>query len=70
MLKVARNAFGSLKRFKFDEGEIDFSFVEKLNKLQESMGVRLANKMSNRQMKWHYMKMKSSSSITAILISC
>ena len=58
MLKLARNAFGSLKRFKSDEGEIDFSFVEKLNKLQESMGVRLANKLSNRHMKWHNMKMK------------
>ena len=55
MLKLARNAFGSLKRFKSDEGEIDFSFVEKLNKLQESMGVRLANKLSNRHMKWHNM---------------
>lgn len=57
-LKLARNAFGSLRRFNCEDGEIDYGYIEMLHKLKEDMGVRLANKLSNRHMKWQSMKMK------------
>lgn len=58
MLKLARNAFGTLRKFKTTDGIIDYKYIEQLNDLQEEMGLRLANKLTKRHMNWKNMKMK------------
>ena len=58
MLKLARNALGSMQRFESNEGIIEYRYIEDLVKLQESMGVRLANKLTTRHLKWANIKMK------------
>lgn len=46
MIKLARNAFAALKVLKSPDGAISFSYVEELVRLQENMGLHLANKVS------------------------
>ena len=58
MLKLARNALGSMKRIRSVDGVIDYHYIELLVNLQEEMGVRLANKLTKRHLKWQNMKMK------------
>lgn len=58
MLKLARNAFGTMRRFRTKDGFIDYKFIEQLNDLQQEMGLRLANKLTKHHMNWTNMKMK------------
>lgn len=58
MLKLARNAIGSLRQLKSEDGVIDYKYIEDLHKLQENIGLRLANKLTKRHMNWKNMKMK------------
>ena len=58
MLKLGRNAFGTYRRFKSAAGTIDYKYIEDLVNLQESTGVRLANKLTKRHLNWNNMKMK------------
>ena len=53
MLKLGRNAFGTYCRFKSAAGTIDYKY-----NVQESTGVRLANKLTKRHLNWKNMKMK------------
>lgn len=45
MIKLCRNAFGSLRSFKSPDGVIRYEFVEKLVEYQQSIGLNLANKV-------------------------
>lgn len=58
MMKLARNTIGSMRRFKSQDGLIDYKYIEELIQLQEDMGVRLANKLTKRHLNWANMKMK------------
>jgi hypothetical protein len=58
MLKLARNALATLRRLKSSDGMVDYKYIEDLVTFQDSVGLRLANKLSKRHLKWHNMKMK------------
>ena len=58
MLKLARNALGTMRRFRAPDGIVDYCYIEKLHELQEDIGLRLGNKLSKRHMNWKNMKMK------------
>ena len=58
MLKLARNALGTYKHFKSDKGLIEWRFIEDLNKLQENIGLKLGNKLTNTHVDFHKNIMK------------
>jgi hypothetical protein len=58
MLKLARNAFATYRRFQSRSGTIDYKYIEDLVDLQEDMGLHLANKVTKRHLNWHNVKMK------------
>ena len=58
MLKLARNALGSIRKFQSTDGLVEYRYLEDLIHLQENMGLRLANKLTKRHLKWTNMKMK------------
>lgn len=48
MIKLARNALADCKGITSDEGKIKWSFIEKLNELQQQEGLKFANKLSSK----------------------
>jgi hypothetical protein len=58
MIKLARNALGSIRRIKSADGVINYDYIEDLVAHQEDMGLRLVNKLSKRHLNWVNMKMK------------
>jgi hypothetical protein len=58
MLKLARNALGTLQSFVDGEGNIiKWKHIEELQKLQEHEGLKLANKLSSNHLKFEKHKM-------------
>lgn len=59
MIKLVRNVFGELKQLKNKDNEIiDFDYIVKLNKLQESEGLHLCNKLRKQHILFFRQKMK------------
>ncbi len=61
MLKLARNALGFFKSFSDSDGnQINWHFIEQLQKLQEQEGLNLGNKLSSNHLKYEKHKMNVS----------
>lgn len=45
MLKLARNAFATLRVFKSSSGEINYRYIEDLINYQDEVGLKLGNKV-------------------------
>jgi len=59
MLKLLRNSFDDIGIFKTSSGQyIRWKYIEELNKLQESEGLRLGNKLKSVHIQWKTQKMK------------
>ncbi|KAI5706041.1 hypothetical protein M8J75_004328 [Diaphorina citri] len=58
MLKLARNCLATLGKIKSPQGIIDWSFIMKLHTLQNSIGLKFANKLSRQHIEWSLNKMK------------
>lgn len=58
MLKLARNCLSTWGKLKSTEGVIDWSFIVKLHTLQNSVGLKFANKLSRAHVEWKLNKMK------------
>lgn len=59
MLKLARNALGSMGHFHTADGQqISWSYIHNLCNLQNQIGLKFANKLSNRHIQWEKAKMK------------
>lgn len=57
-LKLARNALGTYMSFLCEDGEIQWSYIESLNKIQSSESLKLANKVSRAHIEWQRNPMK------------
>lgn len=58
MLKLCGNAFATLRVFKSGQGEVNYRFIEDIINCQDSIGLKLANKLSKRYLQCQSMKMK------------
>lgn len=59
MLKLIRNNWAQLECFLDPDGNrVEFSFIQKLYKIQEEEGLRAANKLRKKHMEWYRQKMK------------
>ncbi len=59
MIKLVRNTMSDWKVMKDSDGNtIDWKFIEELHKLQETEGLRLANKLRSAHIDWKPQKMK------------
>lgn len=58
MLKLARNALGTIRRFQAPDGIVDYKYIEDLVAIQDEMGLHLANKITRKHLNWRSMKMK------------
>ena len=59
MIKLVRNTISEWKVLKDKDGNIiEWKFLEELHKLQESEGLRLANKLRSAHIDWKLQKMK------------
>ena len=59
MIKLVRNTWSDWKVLKDKDGNtIEWKFLEELHKLQESEGLRLANKLRSAHIDWRPQKMK------------
>ena len=78
MLKLLRNSFADIGVLKSSSGQyIKRQYVSELNKLQESEGLRLGNKLRNAHLQWRQQKIKVnlaaqvfSSSVADALVYC
>lgn len=57
MLKLARNALGTSKCFITNNGLIEWKYIEALNKLQNEIGFKFANKLGKSHIEWENKKM-------------
>jgi hypothetical protein len=57
MIKLIRNAWGTIKSFEIDGHFIQWYYPELLHSKQEEEGLRLANKLSKRHFNWQNEKM-------------
>ena len=58
MLKLARNALNDVQEFKDGEGRsIKWQYIKELHHLQEEIGLKFGNKISNRHIAYHRHKM-------------
>ena len=61
LIKLARNTFSDFKVLKDPDGkEIRWEFLQELHKIQETAGLRAANKLSKDHLAWKTQKMKVS----------
>ncbi len=59
MIKLVQNTLSDWKVMKDSNGNtIDWKFIEELHKLQETEGLRLANKLRSAHIDWKSQKMK------------
>lgn len=58
MIKLVRNMLHCYGVIKSPQGEIRWSFIQDLHKIQETIGLRLANKLSSRHIDYQQNKMK------------
>ena len=58
MVKLIRNAMEAYRTFSSPDGLISWEYIKKLNDTQTTMGLRLANKLSQRHLNFHQQKMK------------
>lgn len=58
MLKLARNCLATMGKIKSPQGTIDWSYIMKLHTLQNSVGLKFANKLSRSHVQWTLNKMK------------
>lgn len=58
MLKLARNAIANCKQIKSKDGVIDWKYIEALHKIQDTIGLKFANKLSKAHIEWENNKMK------------
>ena len=59
MLKLIRNCWASFGIIKDEKGgKINWQYIKQLHKLQETEGLRLANKLKAAHVNWHKAKMK------------
>ncbi|PIK43542.1 putative THAP domain-containing protein 9-like [Apostichopus japonicus] len=59
MLKLLRNSFAEGGLFRTSDGRtVRWQYIEELNKLQRTEGLRLGNKLRNAHMQWKKQKMK------------
>ena len=78
MLKLLRNSFADIGVLKSSSGQyIKWQYISELNKLQESEGLRLGNKLRNAHLQWRQQKIKVnlaaqvfSSSVADALVYC
>ena len=66
MQKLIRNMLKAYKTITSDEGSVKWEHIEKLQQLQETMGLRLGNKLSHRHTSFENMKMKVSVSVQTL----
>lgn len=52
IFNLVRNALRTLRRFKFKDGELDYTYIENLQQLYKVFGLRLANKLTHCHMNW------------------
>lgn len=58
MLKLIRNCFASMKTLQNGDNNIEWEYLEKLNRLQDDEGLHLGNKLKRRHLQWVREKMK------------
>lgn len=52
MLKLARNALRNCKQIKSKDGVTDWKYIEALHKIQDTIGLKFANKLSKAHIEW------------------
>lgn len=59
MLKLARNAFADFNTlYDYEDRKISWEVIVKLSKLQDDIGLHMANKLSSKHIQWKKQKMK------------
>lgn len=58
MLKILRNILASCQKFLSSNGDIQWVYIEMLEKLQDRLCLRLGNKLSSTHVRFHNQKMK------------
>jgi hypothetical protein len=58
MIKLLRNSLEALQEIQTPNGFVKWCHLDVLNRLQNTIGLRLANKLSDRHLNFHQQKMK------------